>query len=98
MSDAATPTLTGAAYLRLILTGALIGLPAALVAAGFLAFVHEAEGWLWHDLPDALGYSSPPWFLVIGLPVVGAAVVLAARRFFPGNGGHRPLQGLSVDE
>ena len=97
MSDAATPTLTGAAYLRLILTGALIGLPAALVAAGFLAFVHEAEGWLWHDLPDALGYSSPPWFLVIGLPVVGAAVVLAARRFLPGNGGHVPLEGLNVE-
>jgi H+/Cl- antiporter ClcA len=91
------PALSGAQYLRLILTGALIGLPAAAVAAGFLAFVHEAEGWLWHDLPDALGYSSPPWFLVIGLPVAGAAVVIVARSFLPGDGGHVPLGGLSVE-
>ena len=47
-------------YLRLIGLGALIGLPAALVAAGFLALVHELEDWLWHDLPDALGHSAPP--------------------------------------
>jgi chloride channel protein, CIC family len=90
------PPLGGRAYLRLIGLGAVIGIPAALVAAGFLALVHELEGWLWDDLPDALGYSSPPWFLVIGLPVVGAGVVIAARALLPGDGGHRPLNGLSA--
>jgi hypothetical protein len=74
---AATPApgdqLAGRAYLRLVLLGALIGIPAALLAAGFLAFVHEAQHWLWDDLPHALGASSPPWYLVIGLPVVGRA-------------------------
>ena len=83
-------------YLRLIGLGALIGLPAALVAAGFLALVHEAEDWLWHDLPDALGHSSPPWYLIVGLPVVGAAIVLAARRLLPGDGGHQPLDGINA--
>jgi H+/Cl- antiporter ClcA len=86
--------LQGAAYLRLILLGALIGIPAALLAAGFLAFVHLLEDWLWEDLPSALGSASPPWYLVIGLPVVGAVVVVAARTLLPGDGGHSPLAGI----
>jgi H+/Cl- antiporter ClcA len=77
------PQITGTAYLRLIALGAVIGVPAALVAAGFLALVHELEDWLWHDLPDALGHSSPPWYLVVGLPVAGACVVVAARKLLP---------------
>lgn len=99
MTEAAAeqqPSISGPQYLRLIGLGALIGIPAALLAAVFLAFIHEAEGWLWHDLPDALGYDAPPWFLVVLLPVVGAALVLAARRLLPGDGGHRPLEGFST--
>jgi len=82
------------AYLRLVLLGALIGVPAAVVAAAFLALIHELEHWLWVDLPDHLGASSPPWYLVLGLPVIGACIVLAARRLLPGDGGHRPLDGI----
>jgi H+/Cl- antiporter ClcA len=85
----------GAAYLRLVLLGALVGIPAALLAAGFLGFVHYLEGWLWQSLPHALGASSPPWYLVVGLPVAGAAIVLAARLLLPGDGGGEPLEGLS---
>jgi len=74
------PSISGPQYLRLIGLGALIGIPAALLAAVFLALIHLVEDWLWHDLPDALGYDAPPWFLVLLLPVVGAGLVLAARR------------------
>jgi H+/Cl- antiporter ClcA len=88
------PQLGGAAYLRLILLGGLVGIPAGLAAALFLAFVHELEHWLWTDLPDQLGASSPPWYLVIGLPAAGAAIVIAARTLLPGDGGHRPLEGI----
>lgn len=88
------PQLGGPAYLRLVLLGGLVGIPAGLAAALFLAFVHELEHWLWTDLPDALGDSSPPWYLVLGLPVVGAAIVIVARLFLPGDGGHRPLEGI----
>jgi hypothetical protein len=84
------------AYLRLVLLGALIGIPAALLAAGFLALVHELEHVLWTDLPDALGHSSPPLYLVILLPVVGAGLVAAARALLPGDGGHSPLDGIAV--
>ena len=90
------PQLSGTAYLRLILLGAVIGAPAALVAAAFLALVHELEDRLWHDLPDALGHASPPWYLVVGLPLVGAALVVVARTLLPGDGGHSPLDGISA--
>jgi H+/Cl- antiporter ClcA len=91
------PPLSGAAYLRLVALGAVIGIPAALLAAGFLAVVHEIEHWLWAELPEHLGGSSPQWYLILGLPVVGAAVVLAARTLLPGDGGHEPIEGISVE-
>jgi len=81
-------------YLRLVFLGAALGIPAALLAAVFLAFVHDCEHWLWTDLPSSLGSATPPWYLVIGLPVAGAAIVAAARRFLPGDGGHPPLEGI----
>ncbi len=86
----------GATYLRLILLAAAIGIPAAFLAALFLAFVHWLEHWLWTDLPHDLGASAPPWYLVLGLPVIGAGVVIAARMLLPGDGGHPPLGGLST--
>ena len=87
-------TLSAPAALRLVGLGALVGVPAALVAAGFLALVHELEVWLWHDLPERLDASSPPWYLVLGIPLVGAVVVVAARLLLPGDGGHEPLEGI----
>jgi H+/Cl- antiporter ClcA len=86
----------GRAYVRLVLLGALVGIPAALVAALFLALVHESQHWVWVDLPDALGSSAYPWYLVLLLPVVGAVLVIFARAALPGNGGHPPLAGLSM--
>src|SRR6476469_3732897 len=85
MNDS-TPALSGGAYLRLVALGAAIGIPAALVAALFLALVHELEDWLWS--------SSPPWYAVVGLPAAGACIVIAARRLRPGDGGHAPLEGI----
>ena len=87
----------GRAYLRLVLLGALVGIPAAITGALFLGLIHEFQHVLWTDLPDALGESSPPWYLVLGLPVVGAALVIAARKLLPGDGGHEPLDGLSTE-
>jgi H+/Cl- antiporter ClcA len=80
----------GRAYLRLVVLGALVGMPAGLVAALFLALVHDLEDWLWDD-------PTPAWYLIVGLPVVGAAIVAAARALLPGDGGHRPLDGLSTE-
>ena len=90
------PNVTAQRALRLVGLGAVIGVPAALLAALFLAAVHELEHWLWHDLPERLDASGPPWYLVLGLPVAGACIVLLARTLLPGDGGHEPLGGISV--
>lgn len=63
----------------------------------FLAIVHDLEHWLWTDLPNDIGTTTPPWYLVIGLPVVGAAVCAVARIVLPGDGGRSPLKGLTGD-
>jgi H+/Cl- antiporter ClcA len=86
---------SGLQYLRLVLLGAAIGIPAAFLAALFLAAVHGLQHVLWHDIPKDIGTSSPPWYLVITFPAVGAAICLAARKLLPGDGGHDPLQGLN---
>ena len=80
---------SGGRYLRLIGLGALIGIPAGLLAAGFLALVHQVEDAVWGDSPEA--------YLVIGLPVLGAGLVAAARALLPGDGGHPPLGGIGVE-
>jgi H+/Cl- antiporter ClcA len=94
VTEPTPPPVSSAAYLRLVGLGAVIGIPAAFLAAGFVALVHDLEHWLWDSLPAALGHSAPPWYLVIGLPAAGACVVLAARRLLPGDGGHPPLEGI----
>ena len=74
--------------------GAVIGIPAALLAAGFFALVHLVQSWLWDDLPALLGFAEAPWFLIVGLPLVGAILVVAARALLPGDGGEAPLHGM----
>lgn len=93
-STGATSAPGPSAILKLILLGAVVGIPAAFVAWLFLGLVHVLEELLWTDIPDALGRDLPPWWLVLLLPVLGALVVYVARRFLPGDGGHRPLQGI----
>ncbi len=72
--------------LRLIGLGALIGIPAALLAGVFLAVVHWLEDWLWDP--------NPAWYAILALPVIGAAIVIVARTWLPGDGGHPPLEGI----
>jgi hypothetical protein len=50
-SEAAPSGPCGARALRLILIGAVLGIPAAFVAALLLAVAHQVEHWLWTDLP-----------------------------------------------
>ena len=51
-SEVAPSGAGGARALRLVVLGAVLGVPAALVAALFLALVHDVEHWLWTDLPQ----------------------------------------------
>ena len=86
----------GKEYLRLVGLAAAIGIPAALVAALFLAVVHDLEHWLWHTVPAHYGHTLPPWYLVLSIPVIGAVITWAARRYLPGDGGEEPLVGIKL--
>ncbi len=83
-------------YLGLLVFGALIGVPVAAIAFGFLKLVDVGEEWAFSTLPDALGFSTPPvWWPLPVLVVAGLAVGLTIR-YLPGGGGHEPSGGLSV--
>jgi hypothetical protein len=47
LSERAQPEPGAWGYLRLVPLGAVIGIPAALLASVFLSFVHHLEHWLW---------------------------------------------------
>lgn len=93
-AEPGTPVLT-AAYLRLLLICAAMGLPVALLAAAYTSFVERGREALWVDLPDAAGWSEPPSWYVLAVPVAGALIVAGAVRL-PGHGGHSPLEGLDL--
>ena len=88
------PVLT-AAYLRLLGVCALMGLPVALLAAAYTSFTERAREALWTDLPDAAGWSEPPAWYVLVLPVIGGLIVAGAVRL-PGHGGHSPFQPFDL--
>jgi H+/Cl- antiporter ClcA len=86
--------LTSRGYRGLLLVAAIIGIPVALVAYGFLAAVHGLEHVLWESIPSSLGMSEPAWWYgVIVLMIAGLLVGLAIKKL-PGIGGHIPAHGL----
>ncbi|MGA5496832.1 chloride channel protein [Streptomyces cinereoruber] len=82
------------AYLKALVFSALIGVPVSLAAFWFLVGLHELEHAMWADLPEALGWASPPaWWPLPLLAVAGVVVGLVVTRL-PGAGGHVPASGL----
>ena len=67
---------------RVVLLAAAIGIPAALVAAGFFVLVHYLEHWLWDDLRTCSGTSPRP-----GSSSSGSRSWVRSP-FLPGDGGH----------
>lgn len=83
-------------YVVLLVFGALIGVPVAVVAALFMQLVGNAQTWLYASLPDALGFDTvPAWWPLPVLVVAGLVVGLVITKL-PGNAGHEPSGGLSA--
>jgi H+/Cl- antiporter ClcA len=81
-------------YVLLVLAG-VVGVVASAVAWGFLQLVFHMQGWVFTDLPDALGFDSAPlWWSLPVLALAGVIVAFAIARL-PGNGGHVPAGGLN---
>jgi H+/Cl- antiporter ClcA len=81
-------------YVRLLVLAALIGVPVSAAAYGFLKLVSWLQELLFTDLPESLGFDSPPtWWPLPLLAVSGLLVALAIGRL-PGTGGHSPADGF----
>jgi H+/Cl- antiporter ClcA len=91
-----TELLRSRGYLALLVFGAIVGIPVAAIAYGFLKLVDVAQEWVFVDLPDALGFTTPPtWWPLPVLVLAGLAVALVIQHL-PGGGGHEPSAGLSA--
>jgi H+/Cl- antiporter ClcA len=98
-ADAAAPDpaalMRSRRFVFLLVLAAILGVVASLAAWGFLELVSEMQGWIYDDLPDAVGFGSTPvWWPVPVLALAGVLAAFAIARL-PGDGGHRPSQGLS---
>ena len=54
-----TTVLRSRGYHVLLLAAAVIGMPIAFIAFGFLAAVTAMEKWVWRTLPTNLGWDEP---------------------------------------
>ncbi|MFF3417863.1 chloride channel protein [Streptomyces sp. NPDC002698] len=81
-------------YAVLLIMTALLGIPISAAAFGFLALVSELQSLTYTDLPRGLGFDgTPSWWPIPLLAVAGLLVALAIR-YLPGEGGHKPAEGL----
>ncbi|OLZ71776.1 chloride channel core [Streptomyces amritsarensis] len=81
-------------YLKLLVLCALIGIPVSLAAFWFLVALHQLEHLVWADLPEALGWSGPPWWWPLPTLLVAGVLVGWVVTRLPGAGGHIPASGL----
>jgi H+/Cl- antiporter ClcA len=83
-------------YVVLLVIAAVIGVPVAAVAFGFLALVSKLQGWIFTSLPHGLGFHSQPlWWPIPPLVLAGLLVALTIR-YLPGTGGHSPADGFNA--
>jgi H+/Cl- antiporter ClcA len=81
-------------YLVLLVVAAVLGVPIAAIAYGFLKLLTLMQGWAYTDVPDALGFADAPfWWPVVPLVVAGVVVGLTVR-YLPGRGGESPVEGF----
>ena len=90
-----TTVLRSRGYHVLLLAAAVIGMPIAFIAFGFLAAVTAMEKWVWRTLPTNLGWDEPKaWYAVLVLGLAGVLVGLVVTKL-PGRGGHIPVHGMA---
>ena len=81
-------------YLRLLLLAALIGVPVSAAAYAFLKGVDWLQDQLFTELPEALGFDSPPTWWPVPLLALSGVLVALAITHLPGTGGHSPADGF----
>ena len=81
-------------YLALLVFAAILGVPIAAIAYGFLKLVDVIQNAVFTNLPSGLGFHGEPlWWPLLPLAVAGLLVALTIR-YLPGKGGHSPADGF----
>ena len=83
-------------YLVLLVFGAIVGVPVAVIAYFFLKLVAAGQQYFFTTLPGELGFHGvPAWWPLPVLALCGLLVGLSLR-YLPGTGGHHPAEGLKT--
>lgn len=83
-------------YVALLIFGAIVGVPVAVVAYFFLQLVTAGQQYFLTTLPGELGFhGTPAWWPLPMLALCGLLVGLTLR-YLPGTGGHHPVEGFKT--
>lgn len=85
-----------AAYRKLLVLSAVIGLAASVVAWSLLTVVPLIQDAAFLNLPEALGYDAPPWWWPLPVLLLAGLITAVAITRMPGHGGGVPADGLSA--
>lgn len=86
--------LRGRRYVALLVLAAILGVPIAAFAYGFLKLVAMLQNAVFTQLPSGLGFHGEPlWWPLLPLVLAGVLVGLTIR-YLPGKGGHSPADGF----
>lgn len=83
-------------YAVLLILCAVLGVPLAAGAYGFLRLTDNLQQWVYTSLPDALGFHGEPLWWPLPLLAVAGLVVAATIRYLPGTAGHEPAEGFTA--
>src|SRR4051795_4272920 len=87
--------LRSAAYARLLVLAALVGVPISAVAYFFLKLVNVLQKAVFTGLPqDVLGFNSTPAWWPLPIVAIGGLLTALAITRLPGIGGHSPADGF----
>jgi H+/Cl- antiporter ClcA len=82
-------------YARILLIAALLGVPVAFASAAFMSLTHALTTLVWTTVPDSAGWTAPPWWYVVLMPIVAGLVVAVAMRL-PGRAGEPAIAGIGL--
>jgi len=83
-------------YLVLLLFGAAVGVPVAIIAYYFLQAVAQGQTYFFTTLPGELGFHGAPAWWPMPVVAVGGVLVGLTLHYLPGEGGHHPAEGFKV--
>ena len=83
-------------YLLLLVFGAIVGVPVAVVAYYFLKLVAQGQKYFFTTLPGELGFHGQPLWWPVPAVAVGGVLVALTLRYLPGTAGHHPAEGFKA--